>query len=129
MTLLTSFSFHIAYFCVKERSLKFLISLDSCIVHNYKHGFGQANEIGITTIFWGPLRNPVLNTYLIYFTHISRIGNSNGSLSSCLDCKSFLVVLIHTSRFIWPCKSWSDARFGITQFVTPNTQALRHPGV
>ena len=34
-----------------------------------------------------------------------------------------------TSRFIWPCKSWNDARFGITQFVTPNKHVLRNPGV
>ena len=33
------------------------------------------------------------------------------------------------SRFIWPCKSWTDARFGITQFVTPNTHVLRHLGL
>ena len=33
------------------------------------------------------------------------------------------------SRFIGPCKSWTDARFGITQFVTPNTHVFRHPGV
>ena len=25
--------------------------------------------------------------------------------------------------------SWIDARFGITQFVTPNTHVLRRPGV
>ena len=28
------------------------------------------------------------------------------------------------SRFIGPCKSWTDARFGITQFVTANTHVL-----
>ena len=33
------------------------------------------------------------------------------------------------SRFIGPCKSWTDACFGITQFVTPNTHVFRHPGV
>ena len=33
------------------------------------------------------------------------------------------------SRFIGPCKSWTDARFGITQFVTPNTHIFRQPGV
>ena len=35
----------------------------------------------------------------------------------------------HISRFIWPCKSWTDVRLSITQFVTPNTHVLRHPGV
>ena len=37
--------------------------------------------------------------------------------------------LASISRFIWPCKSWTNARFGITQFVTPNTHITRHPGV
>ena len=32
-----------------------------------------------------------------------------------------------TSRFIGPCKSWTDARFGITKFVTPKTHVFRHP--
>ena len=33
------------------------------------------------------------------------------------------------SRFIGPGKSWTDARFGVTQFVTPNTHVFRYPGV
>ena len=33
------------------------------------------------------------------------------------------------SRFIGPCKSWTDARFGMTQFVTPKTHVFRHSGV
>ena len=33
------------------------------------------------------------------------------------------------SRFIGPCKSWTDGRFAITQFVTPNTHVFRHLGV
>jgi hypothetical protein len=33
------------------------------------------------------------------------------------------------SSFILPCKSWTDARFGISQFVTPNTHVHRHFGV
>ena len=32
------------------------------------------------------------------------------------------------SSFISPCKSWTNACFGITQFVTPNTHVPRHPG-
>ena len=36
---------------------------------------------------------------------------------------------IYKSRFIGPCKSWTDAHFGITQFVTQKTHVLRHPEV
>ena len=35
----------------------------------------------------------------------------------------------HISSSSWPGKSWINALFGITQFVTPNTHVLRHPGV
>ena len=49
--------------------------------------------------------------------------------SSKRTCQTLQWVLYTTSRFIWPCKSWTDACFGITQFVTPNTQVLRHFGV
>ena len=34
-----------------------------------------------------------------------------------------------TWRFIGPCKSWTNARFGNTQFVRPNTHVFTHPGV
>ena len=33
------------------------------------------------------------------------------------------------SSFIWPCKRWTIARFGITHFVKPNTHVSGHPGV
>ena len=38
------------------------------------------------------------------------------------------IYILYKSSFIGPCKSWTDARFGITQFVTPNTHIPRHPG-
>ena len=40
-----------------------------------------------------------------------------------------LQVWANISSFIWPCKSWTNARSGITQFVTQNTHISRHPGV
>ena len=43
--------------------------------------------------------------------------------------ESFIVISTDTSRFIRPCKSRTDARFGNTQFVTQNTHVTRHPGV
>ena len=33
------------------------------------------------------------------------------------------------SSFIWPCNSWTDARFGVTQFVTQFSHVPRHPEV
>ena len=53
--------------------------------------------------------------------------------TTVLDAAGYAHLLIHKqfirSRFIGPCKSWTDARFGITQFVTPNTHVFKHPGV
>ena len=49
----------------------------------------------------------------------------------CLIIQSCIwgMIALVTSWFIWPCKNWTDARFGITQFVMPNTYVLKHPGV
>ena len=51
----------------------------------------------------------------------------NNSLQGILTC-CCLVRLLRSS-FIWPRKSWTDACFGITKFVMPNTHVPRHPRV
>ena len=98
---------------------------------------------GVTiTIFFQQTRDGHKTTYLqvgggkhkktcVFFSRLLLVGILQAYLPKDLDApqpsKSNSGLL--RSRFIGPCKSWTDARFGITQFVTPNTHICRHPGV
>ena len=75
-----------------------------------------------------------LNTFYHFCSSVHFIIRSNPDLgigpklTNLLFCADMLSI-VFISRFIWPYKSWTDARFGIIQFVTPITHVLRHPGV
>ena len=62
--------------------------------------------------------------FLVEFSCPKRDNNTIMMSINCLFSQDR-----HRSSFIWPCKSWTNARFGFPPFVTKFTHVPRHLGV